>query len=142
MPRWIPISAAAVEIVRVDSGHDLDRWLDVAADGGWISDERDRLARRELYQAVSADRTLVHWLALDRDHPVGFASSYLDDSVLDLCNLGVATARRRQGIGRALVAARLADATSRDATMVVSALRPTAQAGSEGMSFRRVRGAG
>lgn len=83
MPAQLASSVDAVEIVPVHSERDLDRWLDMATDAGWISGEHDRRARRELYQGVRADPALTHWLALDGDQPVGFATSYIDGEVLD-----------------------------------------------------------
>ena len=83
-------------------------------------------------------RALTHWLALDHDQPVGFASSFLDANVIDLCNLGVAESHRRRGIGRALVAARLADAVQRGATRVVSAPSPEGWRLQQTLGFRRV----
>jgi predicted N-acetyltransferase YhbS len=76
--------------------------------------------------------------ALDHDQPVAFASSYLDADVIDLCNLGVAESHRRRGIGRALVAARLADAAQRGATTVVSAPSPEGWRLQQAHGFRSV----
>ena len=61
---------------------------------------RPRAAGVEVVRVVSDHHleTLTHWLALDHDQPVGFASSFLDANVIDLCNLGVAESHRRRGI--------------------------------------------
>lgn len=130
----VPEHQVPVEIVRVGSAEDLDRWLDLAADCGWISDAQDRQARRRLYQALGWEGALIHWLALDGDDPVGFASSYAHGPVLDLCNLGVLAARRRQGIGRAMVSTRIAAASQHTTTLVVSAPSP------EGWRLQRTLG--
>jgi GNAT superfamily N-acetyltransferase len=130
---------AGVEVVRVLSDNDLNDWLDVAAGCGWIETDSDRHARRRLYRALGlGDGALTHWLALEQDQPVGFASSYLDAKVIDLCNLGVVESRRRRGIGRALVAARLVDAARRGATTVVSAPSPDGWRLQQALGFRRV----
>ena len=130
---------AGVEVVRVVSDHHLEEWLDVAAECGWIEDDSDRQARRRLYLALGLDgAALTHWLALDRDQPVGFASSFLDAKVIDRCDLGVAESHRRRGIGRALVAARLADAAPRGATTVVSAPSPEGWWLQQTLGFRSV----
>jgi ribosomal protein S18 acetylase RimI-like enzyme len=118
----MPPPDAGVAMVRVVSDHHLNKWLDVAAGCGWIEVDSDRHARRGLYLALGLDEgALTHWLAFDQDQPVGFASSYLEVNVIDLCNLGVAQSYRRRGIGRASIATRLADGASRCATTVVSA---------------------
>jgi ribosomal protein S18 acetylase RimI-like enzyme len=130
---------AGVEVVRVVSHDNLEKWLDVAAVCGWIEDDSDRQARHRLYLALGLDGgALTHWLALDNEQPVGFASSFLDSKVIDLCNLGVAEAHRRRGIGRALVTARLADAALRGATTVVSAPSPEGWQLQQTLGFRRV----
>ena len=77
--------------------------------------------------------------ALDHGQPVAFASSYVDADVIDLCNLGVAESHRRRGIGRALVAARLADAAQRGATTVVSTPSPEGWRLQQALGFRSVR---
>jgi GNAT superfamily N-acetyltransferase len=131
--------AAGVDVVRVVLDHHLEKWLDVAAECGWIEDDSDRQARHRLYLALGLDdRALTHWLALERGQPVGFASSFLDANVIDLCNLGVAESHRRRGIGRALVTARLADAARRGATTVVSAPSPEGWRLQQTLGFRRV----
>jgi hypothetical protein len=85
----------------------LNKWLDVAAGCGWIEVDSDRHARRGLYLALGLDEgALTHWLAFDQDQPVGFASSYLEVNVIDLCNLGVAQSYRLAG--SAEIAIRLA----------------------------------
>jgi ribosomal protein S18 acetylase RimI-like enzyme len=122
----VPVRQAEVTVVPVTEPAQLDSWLDLAGACGWIQDPRDRQVRRSLYDALGLQgaRPLRHWLAvLDRE-PVGFASSYLDDRTVDLCNLGVLDRWRRRGVGRALVLARLADAAGRGATTVVSAPSP------------------
>lgn len=82
----------------------------------------DRAARQNLYQALRSNLpALTHWVARREDEPVGFASSFLDSDIVDLCNLGVVEPHRRRGVGRALVAARVADAALRGANTVVSA---------------------
>ena len=139
MPTPVRPPAAGVEVVRVVSDHHLEEWLDVAAECGWIEDDSDREARYRLYLALGLDGgALTHWLALDHDQPVGFASSFLDANVIDLCNLGVAESHRRRGIGRALVAARLADAVQRGAKRVVSAPSPEGWLLQQTLGFRRV----
>lgn len=139
MPTEVRQPDAGVDVVRVVSEHDLNLWLDVAAGCGWIEADRDRHARRRLYLAIGLDDgDLTHWLALDQDQPVGFASSYLDANVIDLCNLGVAESHRPRGIGRALVAARLADAAQRGASTVVSAPSPEGWRLQQALGFRSV----
>jgi ribosomal protein S18 acetylase RimI-like enzyme len=139
IPTPIRAPNAGVEVVRVVSEHHLDAWLDVAAGCGWIEVDSDRHARRALYLALGLDAgVLTHWLALDQDQPVGFASSHLDVNVIDLCNLGVAASYRRRGIGRALTAARLADAAARGATTVVSAPGREGWRIQQALGFRRV----
>ena len=123
-PTTVRDEHAAVEVVHVRSEDDIDRWLEVATACGWIRDDQDRRARRALYTAADWDGALTHWLVLDGDEAVGFASSYSHGHVLDLCNLGVLASRRREGIGRALVAARLAAGHSPKITLVVSAPSP------------------
>jgi GNAT superfamily N-acetyltransferase len=126
-------------VVRVVSDHHFEKWLNVAAECGWVEDDSDREARHRLYRALGLDGgALTHWLALDHDQPVGFASSFLDANVIDLCNLGVAESHRRRGIGRALVTARLADAVQRGATRVVSAPSPEGWLLQRTLGFRRV----
>jgi GNAT superfamily N-acetyltransferase len=139
MPTPVRPPAAGVEVVRIVSDHHLEKWLDVAAECGWVEDDSDREARHRLYLALGLDGgALTHWLALDHDQPVGFASSFLDANVIDLCNLGVAESHRRRGIGRTLVAARLADAVQRGATRVVSAPSPEGWLLQRTLGFRRV----
>jgi GNAT superfamily N-acetyltransferase len=112
-------------IVRVESRDYLERWLDVAAACGWIVDDGDRGARQRLCFALGLEHPqLSHWLAMRDTEAVGFASAFVHGSVVDLCNLGVLESHRRQGIGRALVAARLHHATMSGATLAVSAPSP------------------
>jgi GNAT superfamily N-acetyltransferase len=139
MPTAVRPTDAGVEVLRVVSDQHLEKWLDAAAECGWIDDDSDRQARHRLYLALGLDGgALTHWLALDRDQPVGFASSFLDANVIDLCNLGVAQSHRRRGIGRALVTARLADAAQRGATTVVSAPSPEGWRLQQTLGFRSV----
>ena len=122
MPAAIPAAVREVDIVRVTTESDLASWLDVAAACGWILSAQGREARRRLYSelVLGHDAALRNWLAVVVDVPVGFASSYVADGVADLCNLGVLASQRRYGIGRAMTAARIADA-AKTATTVVSA---------------------
>ena len=123
--RWVepvPAHRNGVEVCRVRTTRDLDRWIDLAAECGWIETASGRGARRRLYLALGLDNSrLSHWLAVDDGEAVGFASDFLDGDVVDLCNLGVLVAHRRRGIGSALVAGRLADAASVGAALAVSA---------------------
>jgi len=99
MPTPVRPPAAGVEVVRIVSDHHLEKWLDVAAECGWVEDDSDREARHRLYLALGLDGgALTHWLALDHDQPVGFASSFLDANVIDLCNLGVAESHAAAGL--------------------------------------------
>lgn len=117
--------APHVGVARVTSADDLERWLDVAASCEWVESVDDREARRRLYTGIGFDDTqLSHWLATVGDEPVGFASSFIDGDVVDLCNLGVTEAWRRRGIGTALVAARLEHAADRGCRLAVSAPSP------------------
>lgn len=135
-----PLAASVdVETRRVRTAHDLDEWLDVAAECGWIETASDRGARRRLYRAVGLDRSqLSHWLAVKDGQTLGFASSFLDGDVIDLCNLGVLASHRRRGIGQALAAARLADAAARGATLAVSAPSPDGWRLQQTLGFRSV----
>ena len=120
-----PTRRRDIDVVRVTSLDYLEDWLDIATRCGWINDDSDRTARSRLYQAVGLDHCpLTHWLALKHDEPVGFASSYLDSTVIDLCNLGVDEPHRRSGIGRSLIIARCEDAAAEAATTIVSAPSP------------------
>lgn len=113
--------AAPCEVVPVRSPFEFDSWLDVAAECGWVHGQADRRARQALQTAMASCEALDHWLALDDGEAVGFATSYIDGQVLDLCNLGVVERARRRGIGRALVTARLRAAALRGVAVVVSA---------------------
>ena len=114
-----------VEIVRVREEAQLDSWLAVAERCGWIEGDEDRAARRGLYCDVGLDHSgLSHWLALEQGQPVGFATSHLEDGVVDLCNLAVLDSHRRRGIGSSLVRARLADAQAHGVRTAVSAPSP------------------
>jgi ribosomal protein S18 acetylase RimI-like enzyme len=114
-----------VETLRVRDSRDLDGWLDVAGACGWLDDNRDRQARRMVYEAVGFDDDhLAHWIAVEDDRPVGMASSFLDGDVVDLCNLAVLEGDRRRGVGTALIDHRLRDAAARGATRAVSGVSP------------------
>jgi ribosomal protein S18 acetylase RimI-like enzyme len=102
----------------------------------WV--HRIRAASSRLPGGLSSDTGRPPGLALDQDQPVGFASSYLDVNVIDLCNLGVAESYRRRGIGRDLIAARLADAASCGATTVASAPSREGWRIQQALGFRRV----
>ncbi len=111
-----------LEVVRVTVESELEVWLGLATQCGWIETSADVDARRRLHLAVGLEHPhLSHWLGLDQGRPVGFASSHLDGSTGDLCNLGVLAEHRRRGVGRSLVQARLAHAATRGATTAVSA---------------------
>lgn len=129
---------AAVEIRPVRTVADLDHWLDVAATCGWTSSAQDRRARQVLYQSLSRRNGHRYWIALDGDTPTAFASSYLHGHVLELSDLGVLPSHRRRGIGRALVAARLAAARHRGVTVVVSAPSPEGWQLQQRLGFRSV----
>lgn len=135
----VPAYQGGVEVHRVGGTRDLDRWLEVAAECGWIETTSCRGARRRLYLALGLDSSrLSHWLAVDDGEAVGFASGFLDGDVVDLCNLGVLATHRRRGIGLALVAARLADAASRGASLAVSAPSPDGWRLQQALGFRSV----
>ena len=111
---------ADVDVVRVTTEGDLASWLDLAAACGWILNAQDRETRRRLYSelVLGHDAALRNWLAVVGDVPVCFASSYVADGVVDLCNLGVLASHRRHGIGRAMTAARIADGAKAASTIV------------------------
>jgi ribosomal protein S18 acetylase RimI-like enzyme len=114
-----------VTIRRVSTAADLDDWLAVAARCGWIVDDRDRRSRRRLHLSLGlADDDIAHWVAHLDDRPVAMASGHVNGSVVDLCNLAVLDAQRRQGIGRALAGERIRTAHERGATLIVSGLSP------------------
>jgi ribosomal protein S18 acetylase RimI-like enzyme len=95
----------------------------VARACGWSDNKRDEDARSRLYRAVGLDDSeLAHWVAYDGDRPVGMASSWLQGSVVDLCNLAVMESYRRQGIGRELALVRIRAAHEAGATSIVAAL--------------------
>lgn len=140
IPSRLPAISGGVTVHRVSSDRDLDRWLNVATECEWIETVHDRAARRNLYLNVGLDDAgLSHWLASADDKAVGFASAFIWNSVVDLCNLGVLESHRRRGIGRALVTARLADAAARGATIVVSAPSPDGWELQRALGFRSVR---
>ncbi len=139
MPGAVLPARTGVTIKQVLTGNDLERWLAVATECGWIENGHDREIRRRLYQSLlRPGSALTHWLALEGAEPVGFASSYVHGHVVDLCNLAVVASRRRQGIGRALVSARVAAASSRGATTIVSAPSPDGWAMQQTLGFRSV----
>jgi GNAT superfamily N-acetyltransferase len=114
-----------VTIRRVSTSADLDDWLGVAARCGWIVDDRDRRSRRRLHLSLGLDdEDIAHWVARLGDRPVAMASAHVNGSVVDLCNLAVIDAQRRQGIGQALAGERIRIAHERGATLIVSALSP------------------
>jgi GNAT superfamily N-acetyltransferase len=114
-----------VKVGRVRDSRDLDAWLDVAGECGWLDDDRDRQARRRLYDAIGFDDDrLGHWIAVHGDRPVGMASAFLDGQVVDLCNLAVLEGDRRRGVGTALIERRLGDAAARGAVRAVSGVTP------------------
>ena len=128
-----------VVVTRVTVGDELESWLELASRCGWIADERDRDARRYLYLSVGlADDSLTHWLALRDGRPVGMASSFQVNDVVDLCNLAVVVAERRRGIGRALAGARILAAQRGGARMAVSALSPDGWELYRGLGFTSV----
>ncbi len=135
----IPTVTSDVQITRVSSSDDLERWLDVAATCGWLESADDRGVRRGLYTGLGFDHPqLSHWLALVQNRPVGFASAFVDRDVVDLCNLGVAAAWRRRGIGTALVAARLRHAANHYCRIAVSAPSPDGWALQRKLGFHSV----
>jgi GNAT superfamily N-acetyltransferase len=129
-----------VGVLRVAEPGQLDTWLDLAAACGWLDDPDDRATRRGLYAAVGLDGPgpLRHWLSVVDDEPVGFATSFLVDGTVDLCNLGVLPSWRRRGVGRALVLARLRDAARWGATRLVSAPSPDGWQLQRTLGFRNV----
>lgn len=139
MPRALPPAQVKVTTLPVRSEESLEMWLEVATDCGWIENESDRRARRRLYGSMlESDGPLTHWVSVDGNQPVGFASSYLHGHVVDLCNLAVLSSRRREGIGRALVSARLAAAAERGATIIVSAPSPDGWVLQQALGFESV----
>ncbi len=119
----VPYSGTTIRVTR--SADDVEMWLDVAAECGWIVSDADRRARRTAFLSLlGRGGPLTQWLATDETGPVGFASSYLHRAVVDLCDLGVLPTRRREGIGQGLVCARLAAAFEQGATTTVSAPSP------------------
>jgi GNAT superfamily N-acetyltransferase len=116
---------ADISIRRVRTDEDLEQWLDVAANCGWIDDSHDRQVRGELYSGVGLDHpNLAHWIAARDQTAIGMASSFVDDDVIDLCNLAVLEPERRSGVGTALVERRLLEGARRNASRAVSALSP------------------
>jgi GNAT superfamily N-acetyltransferase len=77
---------------------------------------------------LAEDSPLQHYLATDHGEPVGMATAYFTKDVVLLQHVIVAPSRRRRGLGRALVLARLADAVARGCTTAVLGPTPESEA--------------
>ena len=69
LPNASGSDGVALEPVTADD--DLEHWLDVASDCGWIEDPEDRGVRRELLRPAATDPRQAMWLARLDDRPEG-----------------------------------------------------------------------
>ena len=98
----------ALEPVTADD--DLELWLDVASECGWIEDLDDRGVRRDLLRPAAADPRQAMWLARLDDRPEGMVRGWCSERepVVEVVDVAVRAPVRRQGVGKALVSRVLA----------------------------------
>jgi GNAT superfamily N-acetyltransferase len=113
----------AVEITRI---RDAGEMTDAFTRAGQLSDdpvERDRELALLASLGLEETAPLRHYAARHDGHTVGIVSAFAMSSTLALTSLGVASAARRRGAGRALVAHALRE--GRAAGCAVAVLDPT-----------------
>lgn len=122
MPGAEPPRLGVVEVV---SGADqLEQWLDVASDCGWLADPDDRARRRDLLRGAADDPRQATWLARVNGRPVGMARGWCKGPHVEVVDLAVRDTARRHGVGTALVSRVLTWGVAHGAKEVVAAPSP------------------
>ena len=114
----------AMAIEAVASANDLEQWLDVASDCGWVEDLEDRGVRRDLLRGAVGDPRQRTWLARLDDRPVGMARGWCSGRNVEVVDVAVRDTARRHGVGTALVSGVLVWGVEHGAREVVAAPSP------------------
>lgn len=130
--------AGVASIEAVGGDEDLECWLDVATECGWIEGDDERLVRRDLLRSAYADPREAIWLARLDGQPVGMARGWCSASDLEVVDVAVREAARRRGVGTALVSTVLTWGASRGALDVVAAPSPDGWRLFESLGFDNV----
>lgn len=120
-----------VRIAPARSIQELARVLSIMRlHGDHFHDESEAHRAAELFASLGLadDAAPQHYLATDDGEDVGMATAYFAEAVVLLQHVIVIPGRRRQGIGRALALARLADAIARGCTFAVLGPTPESEA--------------
>jgi GNAT superfamily N-acetyltransferase len=129
-----------VALDRVTDDEDLEQWLDVACECGWIAGPEDRVLRRDLLRGAAGDPRQATWLARVDDRPAGMARGWCSERepVVEVVDVAVSPSARRHGIGTALVSEVLAWAATRGAQQVVAAPSPDGWRLFDALGFQNV----
>lgn len=114
--------AVALEAIAGDD--DLEQWLDVASDCGWIENLEDRVVRRDALRAAANDPRQATWLARLNDRPAGMARGWRSGPNVEVVDVAVRDSARRHGVGTALVSGVLVWGGKHGAREVVAAPSP------------------
>lgn len=105
---WRPEPSGDVR--RVTGRSDLEAWLAVAEECGWFEGSWQRRERRTLAAGLAWPR----WVAWRDGRPVGMATGFHADGLLEIVDVAVISSARRQGVGTALVAGVVAGSSASD----------------------------
>ncbi|MEL7158306.1 MAG: GNAT family N-acetyltransferase, partial [Actinomycetota bacterium] len=127
--------ASPYRIVAVQ-GADVDRWLDVIAEGNAITSAAGRARSDEYAVAAHAAPGAVDFLAFDGNDPVGCGSIQVAGTAAWLGGAATRPDHRGRGVQAALLAHRLAEARARGCTVAAATATPG------GISARNLQRAG
>ena len=115
LDRFPSSELGGVDVAAVADERDLDEWLDLAEQCGWVEDADERRARAglKLSLGLGSARQWVDYVARRQGRAVGFASAFFGSRAVLLEALAVPERERRRGIASALVGARLREARRR-----------------------------
>ncbi len=140
-----PAALLDVRVERAEAA-DIDAWLDVVATGFAAPDEAgvpshekyDRDALERVIRPMSQARGMVRYLARRNGVPAGGASMRLGSGVAHLAGAATLPAHRRQGVQRALLQHRLADAAAAGCDIAVVTTLPgsTSQKNVQSLGFQ------
>ena len=102
----------------------LEQWLDIATECGWITDLEDRLVRRKLLSAAAGDPRHEMWLARLGKRPVGMARGWWSGPTVEVVDVAVLDSARRCGVATSLVSGVVVWGATHRAREVVAAPSP------------------
>jgi len=115
VPESVPLPAG-LEIISVEDGETLRKWIHVASIGFDVPEESEKTWYEFFVEAVF-DLPFRSYLALWNGKPVGTSQLFLSAGVAGIYNVTCLPEARGQGIGAALVLAALLDARLMDYRM-------------------------